>query len=86
MLEKKLRNYKTQNKTKQNRKFRYLKREEKSVFVPRVILYNGCEAFNADVLQVVRVAADETADGCRRGVEQHSVRINSSYRFYHFIH
>lgn len=51
-----------------------------------VVLDDGGQSLDPDVLQIVGVGADETADGGGGGVQQHGVGVNRRHCFHYLVH
>ena len=53
---------------------------------PGVVLHYRSQALYANVLQIVRVASNESADGGGRSIKQNRVGINRGHCYHHLIH
>ena len=51
-----------------------------------VVLDDGGQPLDADVLEVVAVGADEAADAGGGGVQQHRVGVDGGHRLHHLVH
>lgn len=50
-----------------------------------MILHNSSQPFDADVLEVMTIRPDESADGCGRGVQENQVGVDGRDCLDHFI-